>query len=42
MSFETEDDCADSRLVAPANGGDKVDLLDKALKYREELGWHQT
>lgn len=40
MSFENEEDCAESRFVAPANGGDKVDLLDKALKYREELGWH--
>ena len=42
MSFETEDDCEDSRLVVPANGGDRVDLLTKALAYREKLQWHHT
>ncbi len=42
MSFENEEDCAESRFVAPANGGDKVDLLAKALEYREVLGWHKT
>ena len=40
MSFETEEDCADSRKVRPANGGDEVDLLDMALEYRNKLGWH--
>ena len=42
MSFETEEDCADSRKVKPANGGEEVDLLDMALAYREKLGWNQT
>lgn len=27
MSFETEDDCKDSRLVSPAAGGEQKDLL---------------
>lgn len=40
MSFETEEDCCDSRVVAPADGGDKKDLLIMALEYREKLQWH--
>lgn len=40
MSFETEEDCADSRKVKPANGGEEVDLLNMALAYREKLGWN--
>ena len=42
MSFETEDDCKDSRFVAPAAGGEPQDLLLMALAYREKLGWHHT
>lgn len=42
MSYETEDDCKFSRLVTPLNGGDKVDLLEMALSYREKLKWHGT
>lgn len=37
MSFETEEDCQDSRLVAPAAGGESKDLLVMALEYREKL-----
>lgn len=36
MSFEKEEDIADSRVV------DGQDLLKMALKYREELNWNET
>jgi len=39
MSFEDEKDCEESRWLAPAEGGEKVDLLAKALEYRTSLGW---
>ena len=42
MSFETEDDCKDSRVVVPAAGGEPQDLLLLALAYREKLAWHHT
>lgn len=42
MSFETEEDCADSRIVPPKDGGEPVDILKAALAYREKLGWHST
>lgn len=42
MSFESEEDIKDSRTLAPKTGGDPVDLLEAALKYRSELGWTQT
>lgn len=42
MSFETEADIAASRSLAPKAGGDPVDLLEKCLHYREELGWQST
>lgn len=42
MSFENEDDIAQSRRLAPKAGGDPVDLLEKCLEYREQLGWKET
>lgn len=36
MSYEKEEDIADSRVL------DGVDLLEKSLLYRNELGWDQT
>ena len=42
MSYESEEDCQDSRKVKPKAGGDEVDLLDLAMGYRDKLGWHQT
>lgn len=36
MSFEKEEDCAESRIL------DGVDILAKALEYREKLGWTET
>ena len=42
MSYETVDDCKFSRYVTPLNGGEKVDLLEMALNYREKLNWHGT
>jgi nicotinate phosphoribosyltransferase len=36
MSFEKEEDIDYSRTV------DGVDLLEKCMKYREELGWSDT
>jgi nicotinate phosphoribosyltransferase len=36
MSFEKEDDIKDSRVL------DGVDLLEAAVKYREQLGWTGT
>ena len=42
MSYEEESDCADSRMLAPANGGQPQDLLKMALEYREKLGWKTT
>ena len=39
MSFESEDDCKNSRKLAKKEGGDAIDLLELCLKYRKELGW---
>jgi nicotinate phosphoribosyltransferase len=36
MSYEKEDDIKYSRVL------NDVDLLDKCLKYRDELGWTST
>ena len=36
MSFEKEEDCAKARIL------DGVDILEKALEYREKLGWNET
>ena len=42
MSFESEDDINESRMLSPKAGGEPVDLLKLSLKYRTELGWNQT
>lgn len=42
MSYEEEADCADSRMLPPAAGGQPQDLLKMALEYREKLGWKAT
>ena len=39
MSFESEDDCKNSRKLAKKEGGEAIDLLELCLKYRKELGW---
>jgi len=36
MSFAEEDDIKEQRIL------DGVDLLEKSLAYRSELGWNQT
>jgi len=42
MSFESEEDIAQSRTLAPREGGDAIDLLEACLRYREELSWQST
>lgn len=42
MSFESEDDIAQSRTLAPKDGGEPIDLVEACLRYREELGWTST
>lgn len=42
MSHETEEDIKYGRTLVPAEGGDPVDLLPRALAYRQELGWTDT
>ena len=42
MSFESEDDIKESRMLAPKAGGEPVDLLELCIKYRTELGWNNT
>ena len=34
MSFESESDIANSRTLAPKNGGEPVDLLDACMRHR--------
>lgn len=38
MSFEDEDDVKDSRILH--HNGQEIDLLEKALEYRQKLGWN--
>ena len=40
MSFESEDDIKESRMLAPKAGGEPIDLLEMCMKYRTELGWN--
>lgn len=42
MSHETEEDIKHGRTLVPAEGGAPVDLLSRALAYRQELGWTDT
>lgn len=42
MSYEDEEDCAESKMISPLIGGPAQDILQMALKYREQLGWHKT
>ena len=42
MSFEAEEDMAQSRTLAPKAGGEPIDLLEACMRYREELGWQGT
>ena len=42
MSFEAEEDIAQSRTLAPKAGGEPIDLLEACMRYREELGWQGT
>jgi nicotinate phosphoribosyltransferase len=41
MSYEEEEDVAESRKLTLADGTE-IDILDKALAYREKLGWNST
>lgn len=42
MSHETEEDIRFGRTLEPLGGGEPVDLLDRALAYRNEMGWTET
>ena len=43
MSFESEDDIADSRMLGPKDSSSEpIDILERAMHYREELGWQET
>lgn len=42
MSHETEDDIKLGRTLIPLGGSKPVDVLAKALFYRQELGWTDT